>query len=122
MPGRLGADAAAPRVHVEQIGPPLGDRTLSAPDRVLELVRLLDDFALDPEGAGRLGVIDVGIAEVAGHVAAGVELASGEMPDAIALVVVAVVVEHDVEHRRLVARHAPQRLRAAEAEAAVADD
>ena len=52
---------------------------------------------------------------------AGLELPPGRVPDAIALVVVAVIVEHDDGDRRLVARHAPQRLRAGEAEAAVAD-
>src|SRR5262249_24705175 len=90
-------------------------------DRVLELAGLLYDLALDAEGVGGLGVIDVGAAEIAGHVAAGLELPPAVVPDAIALVVVAVIVEHDVHDRRLVARLRPQRLRTGEAEAAVAD-
>src|SRR5215510_15156309 len=70
----------------------------------------------------KAGVVDVGAAEIAGHVAAGLELPAAVMPDAVAFVVVAVIVEHDVDDRRLVARLGPQRLRAGEAEAAVADD
>src|SRR5205085_7360341 len=53
---------------------------------------------------------------------AGLELPPTEMPDAVALVVVTLVVEHDVHDRCLVARLRPQRLRTAEQEAAVADD
>src|SRR5204862_8072117 len=60
-------------------------------------------------------------ADVAGHVAAGLELSAAEMPDAVSLVVVTLVVEYDVDHGCLVARLAPERLRTAEAEAAVTD-
>ncbi len=63
MPGRGRADAVALGVDVEQIGPPVRDRLLGARDRALELRRLLDGLALDPEGRRGLGVIDVGIAE-----------------------------------------------------------
>src|SRR4029453_18086669 len=61
--------------------------------------RLLDPLALDAERFGGLGVVDVGVAEIAGHVAAALELAAAVMPDAIALVVVAVVVEHGIDDR-----------------------
>ena len=101
--------------------PAFDRRGFGAGKRAFEVARLFYGFALDAEGAGRLGVIDVRIAVVAGHVAGGLELPAGRVPDAIALVVVAVIVEHDDGDRRLVARHAPQRLRAGEAEAAVAD-
>src|SRR5262249_49852825 len=122
MPARRRADAVAGGVHVEKIGPAVRGRAFGARERGFELVRLLDHLALDAEGLGGLGVIDVGAAEIAGHVAAALELAAAVMPDAIALVVVAVIVEHDVDDRRLVARLRPQGLRAGEAEAAVADD
>src|SRR6202035_5596677 len=55
------------------------------------------------------------------HVAAGLELLAGAVPNPVPLVVVAAVVEHDDGDRRLVARHGPQRLRTAEQEAAVTD-
>src|SRR6476661_7143185 len=122
MPGRYRADSVAPGVDVEEIRSSFGDRAPAARHRVLERARLLHDLALDAEGLRRLGVVDIRIAEIAGHVAAGLELAAAVVPDAVALVVVAVVVQHDVEHRRLVARLTPQRLGSAEAETAVAHD
>src|SRR5258707_1359545 len=118
----------AQRVSTSSLPGPLGSaaavaaRALGALDRAFELVRLFHHLALDAKRLGGLGVVDVGAAEIAGHVAAGLELPAAVMPDTIALVVVAVIVEHDVDDRRLVARLGPQRLRAGEAEAAVADD
>src|SRR5262245_51859314 len=111
MPSGGSADAIAIGVDVEEVGPAVGGRALAALYRGFELVRLLDHLALDAECLRRLGIVDVGAADIAGHVAAGLELSSAVVPDAIALVVVAVIVEHDVEHRRLVARLRPQRLR-----------
>src|SRR5262249_53966517 len=102
--------------------PAIRGRPLGGLHRAFELVRLFHPLALDAERLGGLGVVDVGAAEIAGHVAAGLELPAAVMPDAVALVVVAVIVEHDVDDRCLVARLGPQRLRAGEAEAAVADD
>src|SRR5262245_58731568 len=96
MPARGCADAVAIGVDVQEIGPSVRGRALGALDRAFELVRLLDHLALDAEGLGSLGVVDVGAAEIAGHVAAGLELPAAVMPDAIALVVVAVIVEHRV--------------------------
>src|SRR5437660_4200497 len=122
MPARGRADAVAIGVDVQEIGPSVRGRALGALDRAFELVRLFNHLALDAERLGGLGVVDVRAPEVAGHVAAGLELPAAVMPDAVALVVVAVIVEHDVDDRRLVARLGPQRLRAGEAEAAVADD
>src|SRR6516225_7855681 len=122
MPARGRADAVAIGVDVQEIGPSVRGRALGALDRAFELVRLFHHLALDAKRLGGLGVVDVGAAEIAGHVAAGLELPAAVMPDAVALVVVAVIVEHDVDDRRLVARLGPQRLRAGEAEAAVADD
>src|SRR5580700_2829699 len=121
MPFRHRAQAFALDVNVEQIRPAFDRRGFGTGERAFEIARLLDGFAFDAERARRLGEIDVGIAVVAGHVARGLELPAGRIPDAIALVVVAVIVEYDDGDRRLVARHAPQRLRAGEAEAAVAD-
>src|SRR5712664_2342281 len=97
MPARGRADAVAIGVDVQQIRPSLRGRALGALDRAFELVRLLDHLALDAESLRGLGVVDVGAAEIAGQVAAGLELAAAVMPDAVALVVVAVVVEHDVD-------------------------
>src|SRR5207247_3856926 len=87
-----------------------------------QLFRIVTPSIRSAERLGGLAVVDVRAPEVAGHVAAGLELPADVMPDAVALVVVAVIVEHDVDDRRLVARLGPQRLRAGEAEAAVADD
>src|SRR5215831_18316924 len=117
MPIGCRAQTVAPSVDVEQIRPAVGDHALRARDGVLELARLLDHLAFDAERTGGLGVVDVGTAEIAGHVAAGLELPSAVVPDAIALVVVAVIVEHDVHDRRLVTRLGPQRLWTGEAEA-----
>src|SRR5262249_23121553 len=122
MPARGRADAVAIGVDVQQIGPSVRGRALGTLDRALELVRLFHHLALNAEGFRGLGVVDVGAAEIAGHVAPGLDLPAAVMPDAVALVVVAVIVEHDVDDRRLVARLGPQRLRAGEAKAAVADD
>src|SRR5437762_342237 len=112
MPGRGRADAVPPGIDLQKIRPPIGSRFLRPRERVLELARLLDGLGLDAERLRGLGEIDVRVAVVAGHVAAALELAAAEMPDAVALVVVALVVEHDVDDRRAVARLAPQRLRA----------
>src|SRR5258708_1736440 len=120
MPGAGSPDAVALGVYIEEIGPPVSDDALGAQDRGPDLAGLGDDFALHPEGAGCLDVVHIRAADVAGHVAPGLELAAAEAPDAVALVVVASVVEHDVHHRRPVARLTPQRLRTREAEAAVA--
>src|SRR5262249_6848736 len=122
MPGRHGAEPVAPGINVEQVGPAFLRRRLRPFDRALERVRLLDGLRLHPERHRGLGVIDVRAAVIAGHVAAGPELLAGEVPYAVALVVVALVVQHDVHHRRAVARLAPQGLRPGEAEAAIADD
>src|SRR5215471_8619875 len=117
MPCAGSADAVALGVDVEEIGPPVGDDALGAQNCRLDVARFFDHFALDPEGAGSLGIVYVRAADVAGHVAPGLELPAAVMPDAVALVVVAPVVEHDVHHRRVVARLTPERLRAREAEA-----
>src|SRR6266536_1749911 len=98
----LPANAVAIGVDVQEIGASVRGCALGALDRAFELVRLLDHLALDAERFGGLGVVDVGVAEIAGHVAAALELAAAVMPDAIALVVVAAVVEHDIDDRRLV--------------------
>src|SRR5215468_4266288 len=121
MPGAGRADSVALGMDVEEIGPPIGDDALGAQNRGLDLAGFFDDLALDPERAGGLGVVNVRTADIAGHVAPGRELPSTVMPDAIALVVVTPVVEHEVHHRRVVARLAPQRLWARKTEAAVAD-
>src|ERR1700722_11390949 len=110
MPFRHRAKAFTLDVDVEEIGPALHRRGPGARERAFEIARLLDGFTLDAEGACRLGEIHVGIAVVTSHVAGGLELSAGRIPDAIALVVVAVIVEHDDGDWRLVARHAPQRL------------
>src|SRR5499426_3892903 len=120
MPGRGCADAVAVGMDVEKVGAAVGNGALGAADGILELARLLDDLALDAERLGCLGVVDVGAAEIASHVAAGFELPPAVVPDAIALVVVAVVVEHDVHDRRLVARLRPQWLRPREAKTSIA--
>src|SRR5277367_1895844 len=109
-------------VNIEEIGSSFYHGTLGAIECALECRRLLDRLTLDAECARGLHIIHVGIAKVASHVSAGLELPAGAVPNAIALVVVAVVVEHDHGDRRLVPRHGPQRLRPAEAEAAVTND
>src|SRR5262249_20275346 len=122
MPGRRRPNAVAISVDVDEIGRPLRAALWGARDCALKLGRFLDGLGLDPEGCGSLGEVDVRIAEIAGHVAAGLELAAAIVPDAVALVVVALVVEHDIHDRRPVARLCPQRLRTTEQEAAVAHD
>src|SRR3954463_9635727 len=121
MAGGDRAPAVAVGVNIEQIGAAVGDHALGAPDRAFELARLLHHLGLDAERLRRLGVIDVGAAEIAGHVAAGLELLAAVVPDPIALVVVAMIVEHDIHDRGLVAGLGPERLGAGKAEAAVAD-
>src|SRR5262249_52049064 len=111
MPARGRAHAVAIGVDVQEVGPSVRGRAFGALDRAFELVRLFHHLAFDAEGLSSLGVVDVRAAEVAGHVAAGLELPAAVVPDAVALVVVAVIVEHDVDDRRLVARLGPQRLR-----------
>src|SRR5260221_3234620 len=122
MPGGGRSKAVTVSVDIEEIGPAFCDRALGTINRRLELRGLLDAFSFHPEAHGDLGVVDIGTAEIAGHIATGLELAPAKMPDTIALVVVALVVEHNVHDRRLVARLRPERLRTAEQEAAVADD
>src|ERR1700682_6278854 len=119
MPFRHRTNSFALDMNVEEIWPPLDRRGFGAGECALKLARLFDGFAFDAESARSLGEIHVGIAVIAGHVARGLELPAGRVPDAIALVVVAVIVEHDDGHWRLVARHAPYRLRAGETETAV---
>src|SRR6202044_2962349 len=101
MPFRHRAKTFALDVNVEEIWPALHRRGFGARERVFEIARLLDGFAFDAERACGFGKIDVGIAVVTRHVARGVELPAGRIPDAIALVVVAVIVEHDDGDRRL---------------------
>src|SRR5262245_40284799 len=101
MPCARGPNAVALGVDVEEVRPPVGDDALGAQDRGPDLAGLGNDFAFHPEGARSLGVVDVRTADVAGHVAPSLELTAAETPDAVALVVVAPVVEHDVHHRRL---------------------
>src|ERR1700739_261151 len=109
-------------MDVEQIRPPVVIRLLRPPKSGLQVVRIGHHLAFDAEGLRRLGEIDVRAAVIAGHVLAGLELLTGdERPTAIALVVVALVVDDDVGDRRLIARLAPQRLRTAEQATAVAD-
>jgi hypothetical protein len=57
MPCAGRPNAVALGVDVEEIGPPVGDDALCADNRGLALAGLLDDFTLDPERAGRLGVV-----------------------------------------------------------------
>src|SRR5262249_56543649 len=76
MPARGRADAVAIGMDVQEIGPSIRGRALGAFDRAVELVRLFHHLALDAERLGSLGVVDVRAAEVAGHVAAGLELPS----------------------------------------------
>src|SRR3984957_18792275 len=119
MPFRHRAKAFAFDVNVEEVRPAFDGRGLGAGERAFEIARLFDGFAFDAERACGFGKIDVRIPVVAGHVARGIELPAGRVPDAIALVVVTVIIEHDDGDRRLVARHAPQRLRAGETKTAV---
>src|SRR5579864_293932 len=122
IPGRGSAHAIAVDMNVEEIGPALDIGALCALQRRLDAVRIGNDFAFDAESLRRFREIDIRAAIVASHVLAGLELLAGdERPDAIALVIVATVVDDDVGDRRLVARLAPQRLRPAEHAAAIAN-
>src|SRR4051812_12254003 len=122
MPGGGRPDTITIGIDIEEVWPPASDRALGALDRGLELPGFLDVLGFHTESNRGLGVVDIGAAEITGHVAAGLELAAAEVPDSIALIVVALVVEHDVHDRRFVARLRPQRLWTAEQETSVTDD
>src|SRR4249920_3655750 len=122
MPSGGRPDAIPIGIDIEKVWPPLSGCALGALDRALELPGFLDVLGFNPERYRGLGVVDIRIAEIARHVTAGLELAAAEVPDSIALIVVALVVEHDVHDRRLVARLRPQRLWTAEQETAVTND
>src|SRR6476620_7290026 len=122
IPLRCGPRSIALHVNVEQVWPPVGIGAQCTPERSFNTGRVLDALGLDAEGLRCLGDINVGAAVVAGHVASGFGLrAADERPDAVALVVVAHVVENDVGDRRAIASLAPKRLRSTKRERPVAE-
>src|SRR5260370_38807701 len=105
MPGGRRPDTVAPGVNIQQIGPPFDGRALGPVERWPDLRRLGDGLAVDPEGRGRLGEVHIRVAVVAGHVAAGLELPAGAVPNPVPLIVVAAVVYDDDRDPRLVGCH-----------------
>src|SRR5437899_11405654 len=118
-PRRVCADTVPLDVHIEQVRPAIGRRAFGALEGRFELRGFGHDFAFDAETRSELRIVDVRIAEVAGHIAAGLELASADIPDAVAFVVVTAIVANDERDRRLVTGVAPERLRAGKQECAV---
>ena len=102
-------------MYVEQVRPAFDIGALGALQRGLDAGCLLHGLGFDSKGLGGFADFDVRASVIAGHIAAGLSLrAADEAPDAVTFVVVAVIVENDVGDGRVVARLAPERLRAAE--------
>src|ERR1700736_3900855 len=88
MPSGGGADAVAACMDIQEIGAPIDIRPPGAVQRRAYLRRLRDDLTFDPEGRSGLGEVHIRVAVVAGHVAAGLELPAGAVPNPVALIIV----------------------------------
>src|SRR2546427_4188967 len=121
MPCRRCANAVPLDMHVQQVRPAVCRRTLRTFQRRLKLRRLGNNFSFYTESRCQLRIIDVWISEVAGHVAAGLELPSADVPDAVAFIIVGAVIANDDGDRCLVPGITPERLRAGKEECAVPD-